>query len=158
MTEEYQGAWTRTSKVIDASPQQIYEAFLDPVALADWLPPGGMTGRIHSFDARIGGGYRMSLFYPATETAHRGKTAHNEDMVTVRFLDLAPARRIVEAVRFHSEDAAFAGEMTLEVTLEPASEGTKVTMLFTNLPPGLRPEDNEAGARQSLEQLARRFA
>jgi hypothetical protein len=32
-----------------------------------------------------------------------------------------------------------------------------VTLLFENLPPGLRPEDNDEGARLSLAQLARRF-
>ena len=48
--------------------------------------------------------------------------------------------------------------MTLTVTIEPVPDGANVTLLFENLPPGLRPEDNELGARQSLEQLARHLA
>ena len=157
MTEERAGACTRTSRIIKARPEELYEAFMDPAALVAWLPPADMTGEIHEFDARVGGGYRMSLFYPADEGSFRGKTSDSEDVVNVRFVELAPPRRIVEAVNFDTTDPAFVGEMTIVVTFEEASRGTEVTILCTNLPPGLRAEDNEAGSRLSLEQLARRF-
>jgi len=65
MTEEHAGAWTHTSRIIRALPEELYEAFIDPAALVAWLPPAEMTGVIHEFDARVGGGYRMSLFYPS---------------------------------------------------------------------------------------------
>src|SRR6266849_3402253 len=100
MTEEHAGAWTRTSRVIGAQPGELYAAFLDPAALIDWLPPAEMTGEIHAFDARVGGGYRMSLFYSPDEHAFRGKTSDREDTVNVRFVELAPPRRIVQAVSF----------------------------------------------------------
>lgn len=156
------GATTRIARIIAAAPEAIYAAFMDPVALAAWLPPGEMTGKIHSFDARPGGGYRMSLFYPPQEDAPhsgepRGKTAAGEDMVSVRFLELSPPSRIVEAVTFHSDDPALRGEMIITVTFDAVAGGTEVAFRFENLPPALRPEDNEAGTRQSLEQLARRF-
>ena len=157
MAEEHAGAWTRTSRIIKAPPEKLYEAFMDPAALAAWLPPAEMTGKIHEFDARVGGGYRMSLFYSPTERVFRGKTSDREDMVNVRFVELAPPRRIVEAVSFVTTDPAFFGEMTMTVTFEEVSSGTEVTLVFENLPPGLRAEDNEAGSRLSLEQLARRF-
>ena len=130
---------------------------MDPDVLVAWLPPGRMTGKIHAFDARVGAGYRMSLFHPPDERTFRGKTSDREDMVNVRFVELAPPRRIVEAVSFVTTDPAFFGEMTMTVTFEEVSSGTEVTLVFENLPPGLRAEDNEAGARLSLEQLARRF-
>jgi uncharacterized protein YndB with AHSA1/START domain len=157
MTEEHAGAWTRTSRVIRARPEELFEAFMDPAALVAWLPPGEMTGVIYEFDARVGGGYRMSLFYPTTERNFRGKTADREDMFNVRFVELAPPRRIVEAVNFVTTDPAFLGEMTITATFEEVSGGTEVTLVCRNLPPGLRVEDNEAGSRLSLEQLARRF-
>jgi uncharacterized protein YndB with AHSA1/START domain len=150
-------ASTRTSRFIKAPPEAVYAAFMDPAELVAWLPPAQMTGKIHAFDPRVGGGYRMSLFYPADERAFRGKTSEKEDRVNVRFVELAPSRRIVEAVTFDTTDPAFFGEMTIEVTFEEAAGGTDVTFLFTNLPPGVRPEDNEAGTRLSLDQLARRF-
>ena len=157
MTIETTSNWTRTSRLIKAHPEALYAAFVDPDALVAWLPPAEMTGRIHEFDARVGGGYRMSLFYPPTELTHRGKTADNEDVVEVRFVELSPPRRIVEAVTFVTTDPSLHGEMTLTVTFDEAAGGTMVTLLFENLPRGLKPEDNDAGARSSLEQLARRF-
>lgn len=157
MTADSTRASTRTVRVIRATPEELYRAFLDPEALVAWLPPAGMSGRIHAFDARPGGGYEMSLFYPPDERHFRGKTAEREDRVAVRFLELTPPRRIVEAVRFVSDDPAYGGTMTLTVTLEPVADGTAVALAFDDLPPGVRPEDNDAGARASLEQLARRF-
>ena len=157
MTEEHAGASTRASRVIKARPADLYDAFIDPVALVAWLPPAEMTGQIHAFDARVGGGYRMSLFYPPNERAFRGKTSDREDMVDVRFVELAPPHKIVEAVSFVTTDPGFLGEMTMTATFEEVSGGTEVTLVFKNLPPALRAEDNAAGSRLSLEQLARRF-
>ena len=62
MTKERAAAGTHTSRVIRAPPEELYAAFLDPTALIEWLPPAEMTGEIHAFDARVGGGYRMSLY------------------------------------------------------------------------------------------------
>jgi uncharacterized protein YndB with AHSA1/START domain len=146
-----------TSKLINARPDEVYQAFMDPAALVDWLPPAEMTGKIHEFDARVGGGYRMSLYYPPSERVFRGKTSEKEDMVKVRFLELTPSQRIVEAVSFVTDDPALLGEMTITATFAEVAGGTKVTMAFENLPPGVRAEDNDAGARLSLDQLARRF-
>jgi uncharacterized protein YndB with AHSA1/START domain len=143
---------TRTTRVIDAPAETLYDAFLDRDALLQWLPPGNMTGRIHHFEPRAGGGYRMSLFYPQGE--NRGKASANEDSVSVRFVILDRPRRIVEAVTFPSADPLFAGEMQLEVTFKPLDAATEVTITCTNIPPGIRPEDNDEGARSSLEKLA----
>ena len=157
MAQDPLGRSTRASKAIKASPAAVFAAFMDPAVLVAWLPPADMTGRIHEFDGRVGGGYRMSLFYPPSERSFRGKTSEREDMVSVRFVDLQPARRIVEQVRFHTTDPALLGEMTITISFEEVSDGTEVTLLCSNLPPGLRTEDNEAGSRLSLEQLARHF-
>jgi uncharacterized protein YndB with AHSA1/START domain len=157
MTEEQARASTRTSRIIKARPEALYAAFMDPAVLVAWLPPAEMTGEIRAFDARVGGGYRMSLFYPPDERSVRGKTTDREDRVNVRFVELVPPRRIVEAVTFDTADPAFLGEMTIVVTFAAVSGGTEVTFACRNLPPRLRAEDNEAGARLSLEQLARRF-
>ena len=75
----------------------------------------------------------------------------------MRFVEMDPPRKIVEAVSFVTTDPAFLGEMTMTATFEEMPGGTEVTLVFKNLPPGLAAEDNEAGARLSLNQLARRF-
>jgi uncharacterized protein YndB with AHSA1/START domain len=155
MAEAKPAAGTRTSRVIRASPERIYRAFLDPKALAVWLAPEGMTGKVHEFDGRVGGGYRMSLFYAESEEASRGKSAEREDRFTAKFVELAPASRIVEAVEFESDDPAFAGVMKMTVTFEALEGATEVTFFFENIPPGIRPEDNDAGTRSTLAKLAR---
>jgi uncharacterized protein YndB with AHSA1/START domain len=155
MTDANSGARTRTSRVIKASREALYRAFTDPAALAIWLAPDEMTGKIHEFDARVGGVYRMSLFYPSPEQGYRGKTSEREDRFTSRFVELTPPTRIVQAITFDSADPAFAGEMTMVVTLEERDGGTEVTIVFEHIPPGIRPEDNDAGTRSSLEKLAR---
>ena len=148
-------ASTRNEKFIKATPEALYRAFTDPVALAIWLAPGDMTGEVHSFEARVGGGYQMSLYYSSSEKIPRGKTEDREDRYTARFVELTPPRRIVAAITFDAVDPAFAGEMVMEVTLESADGGTIVSILFKNIPSGIRPEDNEAGTQSALEKLAR---
>jgi uncharacterized protein YndB with AHSA1/START domain len=148
-------ASTRNSRVIKASPEALYRAFLDREGLVVWLPPDEMTGKIHHFDAKVGGGYRMSLYYPESERKFRGKTSDNEDRVNARFVELVSSRQIVQAVIFGSPDPAFAGEMNMVITFETVDGGTEVVIACSNIPPGIRPEDNEAGCRSTLEKLAR---
>lgn len=155
MADRNTGASTRTSRVINASREAIYRALTDPDALVSWRTPGEMTARMHGFALRVGGGYGMSLYYPASDDTSSGKTIDNEDRYTARFVELEPPARLVEAITFASDDPAFASEMTMEVVLEERGGQTEVTFSFHNLPSGMRPQDNDAGTRSSLEKLAR---
>ena len=155
MADAHSRASTQNEKFIKATPEAVYRAFTDPAALAVWLVPGDMTGEVHSFDDRVGGGYQMSLYYPSSEITSRGKTEDREDRYTARFVELTPPSRIVEAITFDAVDPAFSGEMIMEVTLEAEEDGTTVSILFKDIPSGIRPEDNEAGTQSSLEKLAR---
>ncbi len=146
---------TRNSLFIRAPQQVLYRAFTDPAALADWFAPGEMTAEVHNFDLRVGGGYQMSLYYPAAENFSRGKTSAREDRYTARFVELIPPRKIAAAITFDSTDPSFSGEMLMEVTLEPRDGGTTVSITFKDIPSGIRPEDNQAGTQSTLEKLAR---
>ena len=148
-------ASTENNIYINAPKQVVYRAFTEPAALEAWLVPGEMSGRVHEFDLRVGGGYQMSLYYPESDENARGKTSDREDRYTARFVELEPPRRIVEAITFDSDDPTFAGEMTVVVVLTAEGEGTRVSMAFENIPAGIRAEDNEAGTRSSLEKLKR---
>jgi len=154
MADASSGGNTRTSRLINAPREVVYSAFLDPKALEAWQAPGDMTAKVHEFDHRPGGGYQMSLFYPVSDEDARGKTSEHEDRYTARFVELTPPSRIVEAIVFDTTDPAFAGEMTMIVTLEERGAATEVTMTFENIPSGIRPEDNDEGTRLSLEKLA----
>src|SRR6476620_10615397 len=123
MTDTNSVSSTRTSRVINASPETLYRAFIDPAALEIWLAPEGMTGKVHDFDARIGRGYRMSLFYTSSEATNRGKTSATEDRFTAQFVELTPAKRIVQAITFDTTEAAFAGQMFMVVIFEATGDG-----------------------------------
>jgi uncharacterized protein YndB with AHSA1/START domain len=145
---------TVVSRVITAPREAVYRAFLDQDALVTWLPPDSMSGVVHAFDSREGGTFKMSLIYPEGDRSSRGKSSGNTDTFRGRFVELIPDERIVWAVEFESADPSFAGEMIVSTTLAPAGGGTKVTIRCENIPPGIRPEDNEAGSRSTLEKLA----
>ena len=144
---------TEVSRIIHASRRKIYRAFLDPAALVKWLPPGTMTGRMHAFSEGEGGGYRMSLSYTETDNRPPGKTSADTDTFRVRFVELVPSTRIVQAVAFESSDAALSDEMVMTISLADSGEGTLVRILHENIPRVVRLEDNETGTRQSLDQL-----
>ena len=148
---------SRASQRVPAPREAVYRAFVDPDLLVRWLAPDRMTAKVLSFDAREGGGYRMSLTYDDREGRPPGKTTADTDTFESRFVELAPGRRIVQAVRFQSDDPAMAGEMTMRATLSDAAGGTEVALEFENLPPGVRAEDNDEGSRQSLAKLAALF-
>lgn len=146
---------SKNSKIIKASPAKLYAALTEAHALETWQAPGDMRGKVHQMDLRVGGGYEMSLYYPEGEEQMQGKTNEKEDRFRVRYKELVPNEKIVEVTDFQSTDPAFAGEMTITITLEPKDGGTEVTFLFTNIPRGIDPKDNEAGTLSSLEKLAK---
>lgn len=143
------------SRVIQAPAHAIYRAYLDPAAVAAWRPPTGMSARIFAFEPRVGGGYRMAFVFDDGGAAHAGKSTEDADAFEGRFAELVPDSRIVEVVRFQSDDPAFAGEMTLTTTLRPVTGGTEVSVRAENVPSGITAEDHEAGIASSLENLAR---
>lgn len=142
------------SLLIRASPEKIYEAFLDPDAMAAWRPPSGMSCEVFEFEAIEGGKYRMAFRYDRSEHAVVGKTSAHEDQFEGWFRQLVPAERIVEQVVFKSDDPAFAGIMTLTTTLQRVPGGTEVSFRAEDIPDGIRPEDHIQGMNASLKNLA----
>lgn len=142
------------ARVIAASPDVIYRAFLDPDAWVKWLPPEGMTGHVYQFEPRPGGIYKMALTYRGADWASRGKTSEGTDMVMGRFLELIPNEQVVHLVTFESEDPIFAGEMRMSWKLSSVPGGTKVTITCENVPEGIRQEDHDAGLQSTLKNLA----
>ena len=147
-------ASTKISRIIKAPRSVVYKACLDPGALAKWRVPDNMTARVHVFEAREGGTYRMSLTYKDPKQSPGGKTSEDTDTFEGRFVELVPDEKIVEAIEFESRDSGYAGKMTMTTRLADAEDGTDVTILCEDLPSGIRPEDNETGTRQSLQKLA----
>ena len=145
----------RASRVIAAPPEAIFRAFLDPAALIAWLPPTGMRGELLSFEPREGGLYRMALTYQDSGAEMRGKSSADSDVVEGRFVEIVPDRRIVQSGTFESDDPAFAGTMTMTWTFDPEEQGTRVTIIADNVPPGISKADHDAALNASLANLAR---
>ncbi|GAK12477.1 SRPBCC domain-containing protein [Geomicrobium sp. JCM 19039] len=141
------------SKIIMADAETIYRAFLDPALFASWLPPEGMSGQVDTFDAQVGGTYRMILTYD--QASFTGKTSENTDVYQGKFVELVPNERIVQIVMFESTDPAYSGEMTQKWLIQSLSEGTKVTVVCEDVPNGIRKEDHQVGLTSTLENLAK---
>jgi uncharacterized protein YndB with AHSA1/START domain len=145
---------TRISIVINAPRARVYRALTDAQAVATWMVPDGMTSQVHAFDAREGGGFRISLTYDAPTAT--GKTSAGTDTFHGRFVQLVPDEQVVEVVEFETADPALRGEMTMSFTLGDVDGGsaTDVVAVHDHLPPGLSTADNDAGWRMSLGKLA----
>lgn len=141
------------SRVIAASPERVYGAFIDPEALAAWLPPDGMTATIERWDLRPGGSYRLVLTYNDSSRS-TGKASAHTDIVEARFVDVAPNLRIVQKVHFVSDDPAFAGTMVMTWQITAAGGSTRVDFIADDVPDGISAEDHAAGLASSLANLA----
>jgi uncharacterized protein YndB with AHSA1/START domain len=111
-----------------------------------------MTSHVHTFDAREGGSFRISLTYD--EPTGTGKTTAHTDTYHGRFVKLVPNEQVVEVVEFETTDPALRGEMTITITLADADGGTEVRAVHDGLPRGLSTADNEVGWREALAKLA----
>lgn len=143
---------TRISRQMNAPRAAVYRALLDARAVAMWMVPTGMTSRVHAFDARESGSFRISLTYDAPGAA--GKTTEHTDTFHGRFVKLVPNEKVVEVVEFESADPAMQGEMTITYTLADANGGTLLAAVHDRLPTGVSAADNETGWRMSLDKLA----
>jgi uncharacterized protein YndB with AHSA1/START domain len=144
---------TRVTRQIAAARAAVYEALLDPAALAKWRVPDGMSCQVHYFDARQGGKLRVSLTYEADNGA--GKTSARTDTYRGRLVKLVQNEQLVEVDEFETSDPALRGEMTISITLADADGGgTELVATHEGLPSGVSPADNETGWRMALEKLA----
>lgn len=143
---------TRVSLHVNAPRAKVYRALLDARAVETWMVPTGMTSRVHEFDAREGGSFRISLTYD--ESTGVGKTTAHTDTYHGRFVKLVQNEQVVEAVEFETADPALQGEMTITITLEDADGGTDVLAVHDGLPSGLSATDNEVGWQSALAKLA----
>ena len=131
----------------------VYRALLDAGAIAKWRVPAGMSSRVHEFDAREGGSFRISLTYGAlTET---GKSAPHTDTYHGRFVKLVPDEQVIEVFEFETADPELRGQMTMTTTLTETAGGTDVLVVHEGIPDKVPVADNETGTRMALANLAK---
>jgi len=132
----------RLHRVLRAPPERIYRAFLDPDAMAKWLPPHGFTGKVHQIDAKVGGSYKMSF----TNFSNRQKHSFGG-----KYLELFPGERIVHTDKF--DDPNLAGEMKTTIVFKKVSVGTDVSVVQEGIPEMIPAEMCYLGWQESLVLL-----
>ena len=133
----------RFHRVLTAPPERIYRAFLDADAMCKWLPPHGFTGHVHSMDARVGGGYRMTFTNFSSGSSHSfGGT----------FVELVPNERIRHTDKF--DDPNLPGEMQTTIVLRKVMVGTEIEIVQEGIPAVIPTEACYLGWQESLTLLA----
>tara|TARA_R110000868_G_scaffold53744_4_gene168558 strand:+ start:39009 stop:39452 length:444 start_codon:yes stop_codon:yes gene_type:complete len=131
-------------RVLATRPEKLYRAFLEPDAVASWLPPFGFVCTVHELDAREGGKHRMSFRNFTTGDSHSfGGT----------YAALIPNEKLVYTTVF--DDPNLPGEMTVTVSLKAVSMGTEMTVVQEGIPDMIPAEACYLGWQQSLRKLAK---
>jgi uncharacterized protein YndB with AHSA1/START domain len=134
----------RLHRVLRATPEKVYRAFLDADAMAKWLPPNGFTCTVHHLDAKVGGTYKMSFTNFSTGKSHSfGGT----------YLELTPYERIRYSDKF--DDPNLPGEMVTTIALKRVSCGTELNVVQEGVPAAIPAEACYLGWQESLILLAK---
>ena len=131
-------------RMIATNPEKIYRAFLNPDALARWIPPNGFTGKVHHMDAKVGGTFKMSFTNFTTEKSHS---------FGGEFRELVQNERLRYTESF--DDPNLPGEIQVTVTLKKVSVGTELTIVQEGIPSVIPLEACYLGWQESLANLAR---
>jgi uncharacterized protein YndB with AHSA1/START domain len=134
----------RLHRVLRSAPERVYRAFLDPDAMAKWLPPNGFTGKVHHMEAEVGGTYKMSFTNFTT-----GKSLSFGGQI----LELEPHERIRYTDRF--DDPNLPGEIQVTITLKSTSFGTELNIVQEGVPEVIPAEACYLGWQESLTLLAK---
>lgn len=131
-------------RVLTTDPLKVYRAFIEPDAIASWLPPYGFLCTVHELDAKVGGKHRMSF---------RNFTTGNGHSFGGEYRELIPGERLVYTDRF--DDPGMPGEMIVTVTLKAVSAGTEMTIEQAGIPDMIPPDQCYVGWQECLTKLAR---
>ena len=131
-------------RVLRATLERVYRAFLDSEAMVKWLPPNGFTGKVHHMDARVGGSYKMSF---TNFTTGKSQSFGGE------YLELVPHERIRHTDRF--DDSNLPGLMQVTISLKKVSCGTEVNITQEGVPDIIPAEACYLGWQESLALLAK---
>src|SRR5215471_21236302 len=134
----------RLHRVVLATPQKIYKAFLDPHAMSKWLPPNGFTGKVHQMDAKVGGKYKMSFTNFSTGKSHS---------FGGEYLELTPHERIRYTDRF--DDPNLPGEIQTTITFKKVSCGTELNIVQEGVPAVIPEQACYLGWQESLTLLSK---
>lgn len=130
-------------RVLRASPEKIYRAFLDGDALVKWLPPNGFTCKVHQLEAKVGGSFKMSFSNFSTGTSHA---------FGGEYLELKPYERIRYTDKF--DDPNLPGVIQTTISLQAVTCGSELSVVQEGVPEVISAESCYLGWHESLSLLA----
>lgn len=134
----------RLHRVLTASREKVYRAFIEADALAKWLPPNGFTCTVHHLEPKTGGMFRMSF---------RNFTTGKSHSFGGQYLELVPGKRLRYTDTF--DDPNLPGEMHVTVDLKKVSVGTELNIVQEGVPDLIPAEACYLGWQESLRSLAK---
>ena len=134
----------RLHRVLATPPDKVYRAFLEPDAIAQWLPPNGFLCTVHELEPRVGGAHRMSF---------RNFTTGGSHAFGGKYLELVPDERLRYTDRF--DDPNLPGELQVTVTLKKVQVGTELNIVQEGIPDAIPVEACYLGWQHSLANLAK---
>lgn len=141
----------RLERLIDASPETVYGAFLDKAVLAKWISPfPGVDAQVQELDARVGGRVRFVM------VDDKGNAFPPEELT---FEELTPFSRIVQYQSNAGRNDIFADHpLRMTVTLEPVGARTRLVLTQEGLPASFPLDMAKGGFSACLDKLEKAVA
>ncbi len=129
-------------RVLKATPEKVYRAFTESLALASWLPPYGFLCTVHEMNVKAGGTYKMSFHNFTTSSSHS---------FGGEYVEIKPNEFLKYTDKF--DDPNLPGEMITSVWLQKVSVGTEIKITQEGIPSMIPAEMCYLGWQESLEKL-----
>lgn len=131
-------------RMLKASPEKVYRAFTEALAIASWLPPYGFLCTVHEMEVKVGGTFRMSF---------QNFTTGNSHSFGGEYVEIKPNEFLKYTDKF--DDPNMPGIITNTIWLRKTIAGTELKVLQEGIPAQIPAEMCYLGWQESLEKLAK---
>jgi uncharacterized protein YndB with AHSA1/START domain len=135
------------SRIVEASPQRVFEAMTDPAQVALWWGPEGFTCPEVTLDVKVGGGYRIAMQPPEGELFH----------LAGEYLEVQPPTRLAYTFRWEPPDPDDR-ETVVRLALRAGDGATEVALTQGLFATAARRELHRAGWTDTFARLASHLA
>jgi uncharacterized protein YndB with AHSA1/START domain len=130
-------------RILNASPQRVYEAWTQPSLATEFLCPQDVTVDDVSLDVREGGAYHIAM------------RVSNGEIWTVRgvYQDVQPGKRLSMTWTWDEDNAADEQETLLTIDLAPHGSGTELTLTHERFTSEESRSSHEHGWNSMLDKM-----
>ena len=136
------------TRTLNAKPEDVFKAWIDPKQVAEWYGPEGFTNEIHEFDAREGGAYRLTM-----------KGSDGEHPLRGVFKTIQTPKKLVLTWQWEKEgEGSMGGESEITVEFKDVGGKTEMTMTHAKLANEKSKEMHNMGWSSSFNKLEKIFS